>query len=133
MTALSTSSAETGSIRSMSREDLQLEMKAAHVVWSIDRARNKLSRGMINEPAGSFEAGYQAGYRAALAAQEDAPITRGEKWERDFQGVLGGVTAETAEAYADRIARKRASYLTADEAAKEYETALAKELGIPKR
>ena len=68
--------------------------------------------------------------RIRTCGTDPVPVVRGEMWQRDFEGAIGALTHDDAEAYADRIAVKRAHTLTAGEAAREYESALAKELGI---
>jgi hypothetical protein len=80
-----------------------------------------------DEVSTAVEALWHAG-RLTVSA---APPVRGDKWERMVgAGVKAGMTREASEAHADVWAVRVASKLSTDEAADEYASALAKELGI---
>jgi hypothetical protein len=56
---------------------------------------------------------------------------RGVRWERMVDaGMKSGMNREASESHADKYAVRIASKLTTEEAAEEYSTALARELGL---
>ena len=75
--------------------------------------------------------GIATGGGVRVIAQPDPEPIRGVRWERMVDaGIKSGMTREASESHADKYAVRIAPKLTAEDAAEEYSTALARELGL---